>query len=37
MKEFVKPAMLKEEKYQTAGIEHCHQVKGECFPYQMKA
>ena len=36
-KVFVKPVLMKEERYQTANIEHCHQVKNECFPYQMKA
>lgn len=36
-KRFVKPQIIKEEKYQTANIEHCHQVKDECSPYQMKA
>lgn len=36
-KEFSNPCILKEEKYQTANIEHCHQVKEECMPYQMKA
>ncbi len=37
MKAFEKPALLKEQKYQTASFEHCHQVKGECSPYQAKA
>ena len=26
-KMYVKPRMIKEEKYQTANAEHCHQVK----------
>ena len=29
--------ILKEEKYETASAEHCHQVKDECSPYQAKA
>ena len=36
-KKFEKPVLLKEEKYQTANLEHCHQVKEECMPYQLKA
>lgn len=34
-KQFEKPIILKEEKYQTAHIEHCHEVK-ECDPYPMR-
>ena len=37
LKKFEKPVILKEEKYQTANLEHCHQVKEECMPYQLKA
>ena len=38
MQKFEKPMLIKEEKYQTANIEHCHQVKdNDCSPYQMKA
>ena len=37
MKKFVKPVLLKEEKYQAANDAHCHQVKDECSPNQAKA
>lgn len=37
LKTFVKPAVLKEDRYETASAEHCHQVKDECSPYQAKA
>lgn len=37
VKKFEKPILIKEEKYQTATYEHCHQVKSECSPYQAKA
>ena len=36
-KVFEKPVLFKQEKYQTAGDYHCHQVKEECSPYQAKA
>lgn len=37
LKTFVEPNILKEEKFETASAEHCHQVKDECSPYQAKA
>jgi len=37
MKKFVKPELLKQEKYQTANAGVCHQVKDECSPNQAKA
>ena len=37
LKIYIKPVILKEEKYETASAEHCHQVKDECSPYQAKA
>ncbi len=37
LKVYVKPEVLKEERYETASAEHCHQVKDECSPYQAKA
>ena len=37
LKVFIKPVVLKEEKYETASAEHCHQVKDEGSPYQAKA
>ena len=37
LKVFIKHVVLKEEKYETASAEHCHQVKDECSPYQAKA
>ena len=37
MQKFEKPMLIKEEEYQTANAEHCHQVKDECSPYQAKA
>ena len=36
-KTFISPAILKEEMYQTAGSEHCHQVKDNDCDYVMKA
>ena len=36
-KTFEKPVVLKEEKYQTASAEHCHQVKDNDCSYVMKA
>ncbi len=36
-KKFEKPVLLRQETYQTASSEHCHQVKSECSPYQAKA
>lgn len=36
-KKFEKPAIVKEEKYQTAGVEHCHQVKDNDCSWVMKA
>ncbi len=34
-KQYQKPVILKEEKYNTAHAEHCHQIK-ECDPYAAK-
>lgn len=34
---FVMPVLIKEEKYQTASKEHCHQVKTNDCSYPLKA
>ena len=36
-KQFEKPVLVKEEKYQTANVEHCHQVKTNDCSFPMKA
>lgn len=35
--QYEKPKLNKEEKYQTAGYEHCHQVKVNDCSYPAKA
>lgn len=36
-KKYKKPEMKCVESYMKKPDYHCHQVKDECFPYQMKA
>ena len=36
MKEFVKPVLISEDRYQTASVEHCHQVKVNDCSFPMK-
>lgn len=37
MKPFVKPVLIAQETYQTASMEHCHQVKVNDCSFPMKA